>query len=622
MHRAERNSVVELHFLGGDDKVVAQTVVDSRLHSVHDGLARGLGPLEIEAQTVRGIFGATLGSLRAELFAQSLMHHVCCGVSASDGATTLQVDIRVDRGTDHERAFGQTALMDDQILDGLLHVVDFKHRAVVGDNLALVGELTASLGVEGGAVEDDLDVRRAGHRRHRTLAFLHDAEHGGTARKIGVSEEVDRLGERLLEIVVDAQINVVALLERVGACTGLLFVHELAELRLVDLNALFLGHFKGELNREAVGIVELEGVLTGDFTMITLGLIDRDVKNRGAAFQRPQEGVFLTVCGFRNLMEGVLEFRIIRFHCRFRDREECGQHVVAHTEHTHGAHGSAQQTTQHVATTDVARTHAVGHDHEGGTHMIGHDAEAHIRVSVFTVGTAGEFLRGLDDREDLIGLVDVLFALHEVRETFQTGAGIDVLVLQLADDMQVGLGLDVVNLVVFENEIPDFDEPVFVSRGAAVTPVFRAAVNVNLGAGAAGAGAASGPEVVFHTEHLHMFGVEAFVLPDRTRFLIVGEGGNPELFGVETVAALVLRGGQQLPRVMNCLLLEVITEGEVAQHLEESAVAGGFSDLVDIERTHALLVRGHARGGRRLLTEQVRDERHHACNGEQGCRVR
>ena len=188
--------------------------------------------------------------------------------------------------------------------------------------------------------------------------------------------------------------------------------------------------------------------------------------------------------------------------------------------------------------------------------------------------------------------------------------------------MQVGLGLDVVNLVVFENEIPDFDEPVFVSRGAAVTPVFRAAVNVNLGAGAAGAGAASGPEVVFHTEHLHMFGVEAFVLPDRTRFLIVGEGGNPELFGVETVAALVLRGGQQLPRVMNCLLLEVITEGEVAQHLEESAVAGGFSDLVDIERTHALLVRGHARGGRRLLTEQVRDERHHACNGEQGCRVR
>ena len=62
----------------------------------------------------------------------------------------------VDFGADDQRAFGQTALVDDEILDRLLHVVDFEHRAIVGQDLALIGELAAGLGVERRTVEDDL----------------------------------------------------------------------------------------------------------------------------------------------------------------------------------------------------------------------------------------------------------------------------------------------------------------------------------------------------------------------------------------------------------------------------------------------------------------------------------
>ena len=222
--------------------------------------------------------------------------------------------------------------------------------------------------------------------------------------------------------------------------------------------------------------------------------------------------------------------------------------------------------------------------------MVGHDAELDVRRRVLAVLAAGQPFRGLDDREHLVGLVDVLLALHEVGETLEAGAGIDVLLVELADDVHVGLGLDVVDLVVLEHEVPDLDESGLVGRGAAVLAVLGAAVDVDLGAGAAGAGAAGGPEVVLHAEDLHVLGVEALVPPDRAGLFIVGVGGDPQLLRVEAVAALVLRGGQQLPREVDRLLLEVVAEGEVAEHLEEGA-------------------------------EQVRDERHHAGDGEQGRRV-
>ncbi len=162
VHGTEGDGVVELHLLRGDGKVFAQLLVDTRLDGVHRILARGAGPLEVETQTVRRVFRAALGGLRAKLLTQRLVHHVRGGVRAGDGATSVKVDVGVDFGADNQRAFGQAALVHDEVLDRLLHIVDFEHGAVVGQDLALVGELAAGLRVERSAVEDDLDVGRAG----------------------------------------------------------------------------------------------------------------------------------------------------------------------------------------------------------------------------------------------------------------------------------------------------------------------------------------------------------------------------------------------------------------------------------------------------------------------------
>ena len=177
VHGTEGDGIVELHFLGGHGEVVAQLVVDALLNSGNHGLGRSLGPLEIETQTVRGVFGTTLSGLRAELFAQRFVYHVRGGVRTGNGATAGQIDVRIDFSAHDQRAFSQAALVNDEVLDGLLHVVDFEHGAVIGENLTLIGKLTAGLRIERGTVEDDLDVGRAGHGGHGALAFLHDADH-------------------------------------------------------------------------------------------------------------------------------------------------------------------------------------------------------------------------------------------------------------------------------------------------------------------------------------------------------------------------------------------------------------------------------------------------------------
>ena len=84
----------------------------------------------------------------------------------------------------------------------------------------IIGELTTGLRVERGTGENDFDIGRTGDCGNGALAFLHDAQHLGAGGHVGVTKEVDGLNQRLLEIVVDGKIHVVALLKSIGTCTA------------------------------------------------------------------------------------------------------------------------------------------------------------------------------------------------------------------------------------------------------------------------------------------------------------------------------------------------------------------------------------------------------------------
>ena len=94
------------------------------------------------------------------------------------------------------------------------------------------------------------------------------------------------------------------------------------------------------------------------------------------------------------------------------------------------------------------------------------------------------------------------------------------------------------------------------------------------------------------------------LVPDL-KGLIVGRGGlvAGEDGGIKAVRinAHPLRAGQEFPGKGNGLLFEVIAEGEIAQHLEIGAVAGGLADVLNVAGADALLAGADPAAGRLLL---------------------
>ncbi len=74
---------------------------------------------------------------------------------------------------------------------------------------------------------------------------------------------------------------------------------------------------------------------------------------------------------------------------------------------------------------------------------------------------------------------------------------------------------------------------------------------------------------------------------------------------------------RELPGELDRLVLEVVAEGEVAEHLKERQVPGGVADVVDVDRAKDLLAVGQARGRRGLLAEEVGLQRVHPGDGQQ-----
>ena len=68
-------------------------------------------------------------------------------------------------------------------------------------------------------------------------------------------------------------------------------------------------------------------------------------------------------------------------------------------------------------------------------------------------------------------------------------------------------------------------------------------------------------------------------------------------------------------------MLEVVSEGEIAQHLKVGAVAGGFADVLDVAGADALLAGADTVAGRLLFAGEVGLHGGHAGVDEQQGRI-
>ena len=245
-----------------------------------------------------------------------------------------------------------------------------------------------------------------------------------------------------------------------------------------------------------------------------------------------------------------------------------------------GEDGPAHDAAQHVAAALVGRQDAVGHEHGEGAAVVGQNAQRDVGAFVGPVGGAEDRGRRLDDRHEQVGVEHRVDALEDRQVPLEAGAGVDVL------PRQVGEGAGGVAVELHEDEVPDLDEAVAAAvLGATLVPVGLALVEEDLRVGAAGAGVAHGPEVVLVAHALDPLGAQADLVDPDLLGLVVGVvDGDPE-----AVAVVAEHLGEQLPGHRDGVVLEVVTEAEVPQHLEEGAVVRVGADDLDVGGAEALL---------------------------------
>src|SRR5213075_1573021 len=131
-------------------------------------------------------------------------------------------------------------------------------------------------------------------------------------------------------------------------------------------------------------------------------------------------------------------------------------------------------------------------------------------------------------------------------------------------------------------------------------------VDIDLRTRAAGARVGHLPEVVLVAQAIDPLIREPRNLaPERARFIVLVVHAHANARRIDTK---LLR--HELPAEAYRVALEVVAEGEIAEHLEEGVMPCGVAHLLEIivfsTGTHALLRRGGAprTGRRRFLTEE------------------
>ncbi len=251
--------------------------------------------------------------------------------------------------------------------------------------------------------------------------------------------------------------------------------------------------------------------------------------------------------------------------------------------------------------------------------MVGEDPQRPGDRLVLAVVAAGERLAELDERTEVVGLVDRRNVLEDRRKPVEAEPGVDVAARQRCE------GAVVMELVLHEDEVPELEEALGVVAGTvAGRAESLAAVVVELRARPAWSARPGLPEVVLSSELDDPLVRDADRMPALDRLLVrpeaelrvSAEDGHPDALRGEAPAA-----GRQLERPVDGLALEVVAEGEVAEHLEERQVTRRHPDVLDVDRSKALLARGEARMRRPLLAAEVGLEGLHARRRQQHRRV-
>ena len=579
--------------------VVEHLGVDQVLHLGDLLGGEGLVMAEVEAEPVGADPGSLLLDVLAEDLPQRPMQDVGGGVVAADTGPALGVD-----GCGHPVADLQLALdglddVDMQLVDGVHGVGDPRPGpGRLARDLAGVPDLAAALGVERRAIQNDPP---AGGVQHLSLR-----------RQLGPPAELGRTrgGQQGHE-----RRHIVGGGHRTGtAGPFLLLGHRGREALCVHLDASLRGDLHGDLEGEAVRVVQQEGDIAVD-PLARREAGHSPVEDGLSGAQRLAEPLLLAVDHVSHVAVVAGQVRVGLGHHVHHGVDHAAHDGIGHAQQVGVAHGSPDDAPQHVAAVLVGGEHAVAHQQRCGPGVIGEYPERHVAGLGFAQLGPGEALGRVEKGHELVGLPHRVNALEHGHGALKTQASVDRRLGQ-RDLGTVGGALE-----LHEHEVPDLDVALLAAvGGAAARAVGGPLVPEDLRARAAGADVGHAPVVVL-AEALDPLGGHAdLVAPDGLGLVVTEVNRHPEPLGVEAQHA-----GDELPGPGTGVGLEVVAEAEVAEHLEEGQVPGGASNLIEVvvlaAGPHALLDGDGPREGGRLLAREVRLERHHAGHREQQGRI-
>ena len=385
--------------------------------------------------------------------------------------------------------------------------------------------------------------------------------------------------------------------ETIVTCLLLLAVHRRLEGCLIDGEALLLEDFLRVIEREAIGIIKLERILTGKLMRTACGELRLHLlEDLHALLVGLLELLFLRLDDAQDEVLLLIKLRITIL--RGLDDTACQrrQEGATDAELTSMTYGTTDDTTEYVATAVVGRHDTVG-DHEGHrTGVVGHDTYRYVALLAarcLILDATGELADEITKILQRIDVEDGSYILNGDGETLETHTGIDVLLREVT----------VVSLTIViklrEYDVPDFHVTVALAAHDVLraVSVLLTTIIVDLGTWSARSGAVL-PEVVFLTELVDVVLRDMHhILPDVIRLLIVYINRR-----IQTVRIQADTLGQELPCPWNRFLLEVIAEREVSEHLKEGTVAGCLTNILQVTGTDALLAGGDSASRRNLLS--------------------
>src|SRR5690606_20590284 len=253
-HGAARLGRLDISLLDIHRRVLANLGVDpifQRLDLL--GLDR-LEVTEVETQTLAVHKRTFLRHMLAQDLAQRGVQQVSRRVVQSGCLTHRGIDGRIDRGPDLQAATVQDSMVKIGTagLAGITHI----ETQAFGSKITAVTHLAAGFGIERRLVKH----HHALFARVQALyihAFLEQRDHLAAARRALVTDKA-RLALNLHQaVVVQAE-------RTGGACALALGIHLTLKALLIDGQLALAGDIGGQVNRETIGVVQLEHYITGD----------------------------------------------------------------------------------------------------------------------------------------------------------------------------------------------------------------------------------------------------------------------------------------------------------------------------------------------------------------------